>query len=318
MSQTQGPPAVTPHSAAQVSIIVPTLSGMRADLAESIAAQDLPPTEVQVVVGVRPNGRARNTGVARTHGDVLVFVDDDAVLGDETVVRRLVAPLRDPAIGVTGASKLIPPLSSAFQRWVAREVARIEHPVVSEPLITMPRPENGYYCEVTTTCCAMRRAVFEEVGGFSDTLVQGVDTEFFVHVARRGYQIVLVPHAWVWHPAPASFPALLRKQFRYGLGHAQEVKRDPARGWPLDSAWRRLAYLAFRTVILIPNVFLPYSHAYRHWRPGFKPLKALASYVSALGYVYGWRSFADLSAPLSAPQEAGQEAGKHERPSLNR
>jgi cellulose synthase/poly-beta-1,6-N-acetylglucosamine synthase-like glycosyltransferase len=273
----------------QVSVVVPTLHGLPPALTDSLKRQDWPLAEVEVVVGVRPNGRARNVGAARTHGDALVFVDDDAILGDDTVLRKLVQPLSDPTIGVTGASKLIPPDSSWFQRWVAREVPRIEHPVVSQPVVTLPGPENGYYCEVTTTCCAMRRAVLEEIGGFSDTLLQGVDTEFFVRVARRGYKIVLVPNAWVWHPAPATLPALLRKQFRYGYGHAQEVQRDPSRGWPLPTLWRRLAYLAFRSAILIPNIFLPYSYAYRHWQPGFKPLKALASYVSALGYVYGWQ-----------------------------
>lgn len=277
------------RKAGQVSVIVPTLRGMSPALAASLQAQDWPLAEVEVVVGVRPNGRARNVGVARTHGDVLVFVDDDAVLGDASLVRRLVEPLSDPTIGVTGASKLIPPESTWFQRWVAREVPRIQHPVVSEPLVTLPGPENSYYCEVTTTCCAMRRAVFEEVGGFNEALVRGVDTEFFVRVARHGYKIVLVPHAWVWHPAPATLGDLLRKQFNYGYGHAQEVQLDPSRGWPLTTWWRRLAYFLFRSAILLPNIFLPYSYAYRHWRPGFKPLKALASYASALGYVYGWQ-----------------------------
>jgi len=290
MGQTQAQLRTQVVSLEQVSVIVPTLHGLPAALRDSLAQQDWPLAEIEVVVGVQPNGRARNVGVARTHGDVLVFIDDDAVLGDATLVRRLVEPLRDPAIGVTGASKLIPPDSSWFQRWVAREVPRIEHPIVTEPLITVPSRENGYYCEVTTTCCALRRQVFEEVGGFDDELTRGVDTEFFVRIARRGYTIVLVPQAWVWHPAPASLAALLRKQFHYGYGHAQEVQRDPTRGWQLATPWRRLAYLAFRTAILIPNIFLPYSYAYRHWRPGFKPLKALASYASALGYIYGWQT----------------------------
>ncbi|NJN66629.1 MAG: glycosyltransferase family 2 protein [Chloroflexaceae bacterium] len=40
-----------------------------------------PPDEVEVVVNVRPNGLARNQGVARSAGDILVFFDDDALLG---------------------------------------------------------------------------------------------------------------------------------------------------------------------------------------------------------------------------------------------
>jgi hypothetical protein len=152
----------------------------------------------------------------------------------------------------------------------------------------------------------MRRTVFEQAGGFDETLVRGVDTEFFVRVRRLGdgalapiphptspisyYRFVLVPHTWAYHPAPATLGALLRKQFLYGYGHAQEVRRDPlrSRGRTLRTPLHAVAFLLFRTAILLPNVFLPYSFAAPSWRLGFRPLKALASYASALGYLWGW------------------------------
>lgn len=269
-----------------VAVVIPSLAGDVTELLASIERQTLQPAEVEVVRGVRPNGRARNVGVARTTGEVLVFVDDDAVPGDEHVIANLAKPLlADPTIGVTGASKLIPPNSSWFQRWATREVPRIQHPVVDEPLETNPDPPY-YYCEVTTTCCAMRRSVFEEAGGFNEELVRGVDTEFFVRVRRLGYRLVLVPHTWVWHPAPATFGALLRKHFWYGVGHAQEVQRDPSRARGLER--RPWLYLLFRTAILLPHVFVPYSYTDPRWRLEFRPLKALTSYVSALGYVWKW------------------------------
>lgn len=197
---------------------------------------------------------------------------------------------------MTGASKLLPPDAMRFQRWVAREVPRITHPVVETPLETNPDPPS-YYCEITTTCCAMRREVFEQAGGFDQSLVRGVDTEFFVRVRRipvskvgTPYRFVLVPHTWTYHPAPATLWALVRKQFLYGLGHAQEVRHDPtrARGRTLKTPLHTAGFLLFRTAIVLPNIFLPYSFAAPSWKPGFKPLKALASYVSALGYVWGW------------------------------
>jgi hypothetical protein len=284
----------------QIAVIIPSLTGEVAPLLASIRRQTLQPTEIEVVIGVRPNGHARNVGVARTQAALLVFIDDDAVLGDEHVLANLVGPLRsDPTIGVTGAAKLLPPDAPAFQRWVAREVPRIEHAVVAQALESNPDPPS-FYCELTTTCCAMRRAVFEQVGGFDATLVRGVDTEFFVrlrravipdsHAVASHYCFVLVPQTWVYHPAPASLPALMRKQFWYGVGHAQEVRRDPmrARGRVLRTPVHAIAFLVFRTVIVLPNIVLPYSYAAPSWRLGFKPLKAFASYASALGYLWGW------------------------------
>jgi GT2 family glycosyltransferase len=220
-----------------------------------------------------------------------VFVVFVRVAGGYLHLANLVVPLlANPTIGATGTAKLLPPDASAFQRWVAHEVPRIEHPVVDEPLETNPPLDRHGYTEITTTCCAMRRAVFEEADGFDEALVRGVDTEFFYRVRRLGYRLVLVPHTWVYHQAPASLRALLHKHFMYGVGYAQEVQRAPSRaaGRYLRTPAHALAYLLFRTIILIPNVFLPYSYAAPSWRPGFKPLKAMVSYAAALGYIYGW------------------------------
>lgn len=288
-----------------IALVIPSLGGDVGALLASVYRQTLQPAEIAVVRGVRPNGLARNQGVARTTAPIVVFADDDATLGDAHVLANLVAPLlADPTIGVVGASKLLPPGAPWFQRWVAREVPRIEHPLVAQSLETNPDPPS-FYCEITTTCCAMRRAVFEQAGGFDPTLVRGVDTEFFVRVRRLTigsqaappaplatsyYRCLLVANTWAYHPAPASLPALLRKHFLYGMGHAQEVRRDPsrARGRDLKTPLHTAAFILFRTAIVLPNVFLPYSFAAPSWRPGFKPLKALTSYAGALGYVWGW------------------------------
>jgi len=297
---------VTEHGAEvpRIAAIVPSLDGHADALVAALQRQTLLPAEIVVVAGVRPNGRARNQGVAQTTSPFLLFIDDDAIPGDDRLIERLtMLLLADPSIGVTGAARLLPPDASWFQQWVAREVPRIVHPLVETPQETNPDPP-AFYSEITTTCCAMRRAVFEQAGGFDETLLRGVDTEFFVRVRRMytgdqeagdgmrlaRYRFVLAPHAWVYHPAPATLRVLLRKQFLYGFGHAQEVRRDPgrARGRALRTPLHALAYFLFRTAILAPNVFLPYSYAAPSWRPGFKPLKALASYASALGYITGW------------------------------
>lgn len=270
----------------RVSVIIPTLSGVDPATLRALQFQTLPPCEIEVVRGVRPNGCARNAGVSRTSGDLLLFLDDDARLFQPRLIERLAAPLlSDPGIGATGASRLIPPDSSAFQRWTAKQVARIENPVVHMPLIGRPGPETYFYCAITTTCCATRRALFNEIGGFDEELLQGVDTEFFVRLGRAGYQMMLVPDLWVYHPAPPDLRSLLRKHFGYGFGHAQAVKRDPVRARPFEK-WP-LLYLLLRSAALVPHAFLGFSYAESNWRPGFKPLKALVSYACALGYVWG-------------------------------
>src|SRR4051812_19020881 len=151
-----------------VALIIPALDADVEPLLASVRRQTLQPSEIAVVRGVRPNGRARNQGVARTSAPLLMFVDDDALLGDEHVIERLVAPLlADPSIGVTGAPNLLPPDAPWFHGGVAREVPPTPHRIVDQPLESTPDPPS-FYCEITPTCCAMRRSVFETAGGFDD------------------------------------------------------------------------------------------------------------------------------------------------------
>jgi len=270
----------------RISVVIPSLLGFDPHLLDMLHGQTWPPDEIEVVRNVQPNGRARNLGISRTSGDILVLIDDDVLFIQNHLVEKLVAPLlSDPGIGATGASRLIPPGSSRFQRWTANQVSRIENPVVHSPRETRPAPENHYYTDITATCCALRRTAFNEIGGFSEELIQGVDTEFFIRLSRAGYRLRLEPDLWVYHPAPANMRALLRKHFRYGFGHAQQVANDPARARSQES--RPLLYILLRSIAVVPHVFLPFSYADPKWRPGFKPLMALASYASALGYTWG-------------------------------
>jgi cellulose synthase/poly-beta-1,6-N-acetylglucosamine synthase-like glycosyltransferase len=270
----------------RISVVIPTLTGIESRLLDALKDQTWVPDEIEVVRGVQPNGRARNIGISRTSGDILVLIDDDALPAQNQMIEQLASPLlSDMRIGATGASRLIPPNSGRFQRWTANQVSRIENPVVHVPRETVPDQTQYFYTDITTTCCALRRTVFCKIGEFDEELIQGVDTEFFIRMSRAGYRLRLVPDVWVYHPAPANLRALLRKHFWYGFGHAQQVAREAARargpeGWPL-------LYALFRSIVLLPHIFMPYSYAEPIWRPGFKPLKALASYASALGYTWG-------------------------------
>jgi GT2 family glycosyltransferase len=273
-----------------VALVVPSLRGEVSGLLDSLARQTLQPAELEIVTHVRPNGRARNLGVERTRSPIVVFVDDDAALGAEDTLARLVEPLSDPGVGASGCAKLIPPGSSRFQRRVAREVPRIEHPVSARTVEANPPVGRHGYTDITTTCCAMRREVLERCGGFDERLFRGTDSELFYRVRRAGYRLVLVAGAWAWHAAPATVADLLAKHFAYGIGYAQEVQKHPERaaGRYLHTWAHAVAYVLLRSIGLIPHVFLPGSYAGPQRRPGFKPLRALAGYAAGLGYVYGW------------------------------
>ena len=56
------------------------------------------------------------------------------------------------------------------------------------------------YTAVTAACMMMRRAVFDEVGGFDeDFAVAYNDVDLCLRIVRAGYRIVYLPHAELFH-----------------------------------------------------------------------------------------------------------------------
>jgi len=273
----------------RVSVVIPSLTGRVDALQGSIARQTLQPLEVHVIEGVAPSGRARNLGAAKARGELILFVDDDAVLGNEHVIERLAAPFSRPgaqALGVTGSAKILPPGVGWFQRRVAYEIPRMIHPVVDTDVESNPSTDGYGFTEITTTCAMVHARAFDAAGGFHEALHRGVDTEFFFQVRKRGFRFWLIADTWVHHPVPGTLRELLAKFHEMGIWHAQEAMLDPERriGPELRNPLLALGYLAFRAAYLLPNVFVPTSRAYRKLELGFKPLKALASFVNACGY----------------------------------
>lgn len=281
---------------ARVAAIIPSLQGANLEpLLDALRRQTHPPDDIVVIRGISPNGRARNMGIAQTKAEWLLFIDDDAIPGHVELIERLLVSAQQPNVVAVGSARLLPPNAPLFQRQVAKQVARVVHPVVTFDTITNPDPPH-FYCDITTTCLLIHRTYVESIGGFNESLIRGVDTEFLVRLRRMttpdtAANIVQTGQTWVYHSAPGTLSALWHKHIHYGIGHAQEVMRDPTRArggnWfatPMHAAF----WIMWRTLIVPIHCVIPYSFADPRWRVQWTPLKALASYASAIGYLYGW------------------------------
>lgn len=305
------------RSSHRVAIVIPTWTGEISRLKASIARQTFQDFELVVVEGVSPAGRARNLGVGRTDAELIVFIDDDASFGAPDTLQRLVAAADEhPEYAVLGTAKLLPPDATPFQRRTAVEVPRWVYPV-SETLVESNPPVSHYgFSALSTTCVLMRRSWYERVGGFDESLPTGPeDTEFFFRLRRAGARFAMAGQTWVYHPPPASLRALMRKSFAYGVGHALEASHEPSRGMqiiPLDRWYGKLlALLAF--LCFLPSLFISYYYEpVRHWRFGWRPIKACSSYSSLCGYISGWYQYKMVRKQRLAPGPAPSAPARSE------
>lgn len=277
---------------ARVAVVVPSLDYAVDRLRRSLHQQTFQDYQLIVVSGVSPGGLARNEGVALATADYIVFIDDDAFLGHPRVLELMIAVLdNDPTVGVVGSSKLTPPDATWFQRRVADEVPRWVFPILTTDTESNPPLDRYGFTGITTTCCVVRRAILEEVGGFDPTLVKGQDTDLFYRIRRAGYRFVIPAYCWVFHDPPDTLWTLMMKSFWSGVSHAIEARRYPERHMnivPLDQWYGRLLVLVYPLLIL-PSIFVTILfEPERRLSVGFRPIKALSTALTLYGYVYGW------------------------------
>ena len=260
----------------KVSVVVPTRDGayLNRCLASLYAITDYPDYEVvlvdngsvetatkdlfaqyggiaKVVHDDRPfNFSALNNGaVAHCAGEVLCFLNDDCEVVEHGWLEELVSQLLQEGVGAVGAKLLYPD-------------GRIQHAgvvlgmggVAGHPERLADRLDNGHFgwlqtarslSAVTAACMAVRRDVFEELGGF-DEVNLGVafnDVDLCLRAREAGWRVVWTPHAVLVHHESVS------------RGHDPDV-RPEAFGQEVAYMERRWAHVLRSDPAYNPNLSL--------------------------------------------------------------
>ena len=189
------------------------------------ARRELP--GVVVVPNLRSRGAsgARNSGVAASHGDVVAFLDDDAV-ASPCWLEVMLSHFADPDVVGVGC-RLVPVWAGSRPRWFPQEFDW----AVGASYRGMPE-EAAPVRNVWSCGMAVSRPVFDAIGGFRDDFgkvggrnrPEDTDLSLRVAAARPGGTWVYDPAAVVSHHVPlerATFGNFLRRCLNEGSGKAE-------------------------------------------------------------------------------------------------
>jgi MoaA/NifB/PqqE/SkfB family radical SAM enzyme/GT2 family glycosyltransferase len=219
----------------RVSVVIPISRKDRASEAiQSVLSQDYPQELIDIIavgkgsrllkerwpmiqaVDVGPilqPGKARNLGAVRATGEVIIFLDDDCEAQPGWVEENLAELERDDVGAVSG---MIAGKSTGF---FAR-CADLSHFGASQ---TNRRGEGRLW----TASFAIRRALFEELGGFNEEVrvLENIDLSF--RLKRRGLKTIHQPKVQVLHSHDSkTFKDLLKDQWSRGKHAGLLIERQ--------------------------------------------------------------------------------------------
>lgn len=234
-----------PETQMRISVIIPTLNAEK-ELSvqlDMLGRQDRPADEIIVVDSASEDrtadicetnekvaliriireefdhGKTRDMALRRANGDIVVFLTQDAIPADEHFLGRLVAPFsRDNLIALSTGRQL--PKADATQ--MEKLVRAYNFPEKSSIRSMADLPEMGiktFFCP--DVCCAYRKDIYLELGGFDYPLRTNEDMFYAARVIHAGYRISYTAEAMVYH----SHNLTLREQYRRNYYQGYEIEK---------------------------------------------------------------------------------------------
>jgi len=217
----------------KISVIVPTYNSEKTirETIEAVLNQNYPKKKYELIivddgsldktVGVVKKFRsvgffkqkhkgaaaARNLGVKKSKGDIILFTDADCVPG-KNWIKNMVKPFVDKnVIAVSGTYRTMNN-DSLIARFVGLEIDERHRKLQKRKSIDFVGTFSGAY----------RREIFRKVRGFDEsfTTADGEDMEISFRAEKFG-KMVFTDKAFVYHRHPASLSKFLKQKFSRGV-----------------------------------------------------------------------------------------------------
>lgn len=185
---------------------------------------------------------ARNAGLSLAQGEIIAYIDGDALAEPDWLTGLVDAFADDPRVGIVGGKTNVLNDEATF----AEFIHWIHY--------YWPNRAQGERILIIGTNMAFRRAVFERVGGFFTNFRQRGDETPFLLKAKRFFTTRTTVQAAVRHERPARPSRWLRERYYNGYFYAPTLYiLRQIEGSDVDI----LAHL-IRYLLLINNACLPF------------------------------------------------------------
>jgi GT2 family glycosyltransferase/SAM-dependent methyltransferase len=151
--------------------------------------------------------RINNAAAREAAGEILLFLNNDVSVIHRSWLREMILQVSRPGVGAVGA-RLLYPDGTVQHGGVVMGMGGVG--AAGHVHLGASRNDTGYFGRltlaqdiscVTGACMAIRRSVFEEVGGFDEQhlAVAFNDVDLCIRIREAGYRIIWTPYAELYH-----------------------------------------------------------------------------------------------------------------------
>ena len=160
---------------------------------------------------------ARNAGAAGAHNGWILFLDSDVIAPADLLDRFFAEPIGERVGAVTGDIAGIPDTRTLAARYGTARNFLGQRSHVSNPV----RPR------ASSANLLVRRAAFEQIGGYTEGIWAGEDTDFTWRLQDVGWTLGFNEHAVVQHAYRTTLRQLGRQWRGYAAGARWLSERYP-------------------------------------------------------------------------------------------
>lgn len=200
------------------SIVIALAPDRNAEVLNSLNKIDYPKNKFEIIIkkGLNPSDN-RNNGVKEAKGEIIAFIDDDAIVDKNLLKNAEEFFYEHKEIDLVGGPQLTPDDDKYFAKTSGFVLSSYfgSHNMSNR----YKRGKENLDADetyITSANCFIKKKSFNKTKGFDPRLFPGEDPEFFTRIKNEGLKIAYSPELIIYHRRRADFKGFIKQVFKYG------------------------------------------------------------------------------------------------------